>query len=89
MALGADRRQVISMIIRQGMIVVGVGVVIGLGLGALLGPAMSELFFNVDPMDAMVFGTTAIVLIATGLVASLVPARKAASVDPLVALRQD
>ena len=89
MALGADRRQVIRMIIRQGMIVVGVGVVIGLGLGALLGPAMSELFFNVDPMDPMVFGTTAAVLITTGLVASLVPARKAASVDPLVALRQD
>ena len=89
MALGADRRQVVRMIIRQGMIVVGVGVVIGLGLGALLGPAMSELFFNVDPMDPMVFGTTAVVLVATGLIASLVPARKAASVDPLVALRQD
>lgn len=89
MALGAGRRQVVGMIIRQGMIVVGVGVVMGLGLGALLGPAMSELFFNVEPMDPMVFGTTAAVLIATGLVASLVPARKAASVDPLVALRQD
>jgi putative ABC transport system permease protein len=89
MALGAGRRQVVGMIMRQGMIVVGVGVVMGLGLGALLGPAMSELFFNVEPMDPMVFGTTAVVLIVTGLVASLVPARKAASVDPLVALRQD
>jgi predicted permease len=89
MALGADRRQVVNMIIRQGMIVVGVGVVIGFGLGALLGPAMSELFFNVNPRDPMVFAITAVVLIATGLVASMVPARKAASVDPLVALRQD
>jgi predicted permease len=89
MALGADRRQVIGMILRQGLRVVGIGLVIGLGIGALLGPAMSELFFNVQPTDPTVFGTTAAVLLATGLVASLVPARKAASVDPLVALRQD
>ena len=89
MALGAERRQVVTMILRQGMIVVGVGIAVGLGLGAALGPAMSELLFNVEPTDPMVFGTTAALLIATGLVASVVPARKAASVDPLVALRQD
>ena len=50
---------------------------------------MSALFFNVQPTDPIVFGTTAAVLLMTGFLASFVPARRAASVDPLVALRQD
>jgi len=77
------------MIVRQGMIVVGVGLTLGLGIGYLLGPMMSELFFNVTPTDPVVFGLTTTVLFVTGIVASLVPALRAASVDPLAALRAE
>jgi ABC-type antimicrobial peptide transport system permease subunit len=88
MALGADRAGVVRMIVRQGMAVVGVGLAAGLTLGALVSPLMSELFFNVTPIDPMVFGTTTGLLLVTGFVASIVPALRAASVDPLVALRE-
>ncbi len=87
MALGAGRQQVIRMILRQGLTVVGIGLLVGLGIGYLLGPQMSALFFNVRPTDPTVFGLTAAVLLVTGVIASLVPARRAASVDPLTALR--
>ena len=76
------------MIVRQGMTVVGIGLAVGLMLGALISPLMSELFFNVTPTDPMVFGTTTGLLLVTGFVASIVPALRAASVDPLVALRE-
>lgn len=89
MALGANRPQVVRMILRQGLIVVGIGLSIGLGIGYLAGPLMSALFFNVTATDPMVFGTTTALLLVTGIIASLVPAMRAASVDPLVALRQE
>ena len=89
MALGAGRKQVIRMILRQGLIVVGVGLAVGLGIGLLLGPAMSALFFNTSARDPVVFGSTIGLLFTTGVIASLVPAMRAASVDPLTALRAD
>jgi ABC-type lipoprotein release transport system permease subunit len=49
---------------------------------------MAALFFKVTPTDPIVFGTTAALLLATGFAASIVPAMRAASVDPLVALRE-
>ena len=88
MALGADRGRVVRMILRQGLTVVGIGLTLGLGIGYLLGPMMTELFFNVKPTDPMVFGLTTGVLLATGTIASIVPAMRAASVDPLIALRE-
>jgi ABC-type antimicrobial peptide transport system permease subunit len=89
MALGAGRGQVVRMILRQGMLVVGIGLVAGLGIGYLLGPLMEALFFNVTATDPAIFGTTTVLLLLTGFIASFMPARKAASVDPLVALRQE
>jgi putative ABC transport system permease protein len=88
MALGAGRKQVVRMILRQGLTVVGIGLAMGLGIGFFLGPMMSALFFNVAPRDPAVFGGTLALLLLTGFVASLVPALRAASVDPLVALRE-
>jgi ABC-type antimicrobial peptide transport system permease subunit len=84
----AGRGQVIRMILRQGLVVVGVGLVAGLGIGYLLGPLMQALFFNVKATDPLVFATTISLLLLTGFLASFVPARRAASVDPLVALRE-
>jgi predicted permease len=89
MALGAGRGQVLRLILKQGLLYVGIGLVVGTGIGALLGPLMGDLLWRVEPYDLGVFGTTIGVLAVTGLVASLVPALRAASVEPLVALRHE
>jgi putative ABC transport system permease protein len=89
MALGADRRRIIRMVVRQGVWQVGVGVALGFGLGGLLGAQMNALLFRVAPWDPIVFGVTIAVLSTAGLLASIIPALRAASVDPLVALRHD
>jgi putative ABC transport system permease protein len=88
MALGADRGRIARMVVRQGMTVVGIGLALGVVLGAALSPLMAALFFNVTPRDPVVFGMTVGVLLATGLAASLAPALRAAAVDPLEALRE-
>ena len=89
LALGADKARVVRMILLQGMRLVLIGLVLGLTIGWLAAPLMAELFFNVKPTDPFVFGATAFALALTGIVASLVPAFRAASTDPVVALRQD
>ncbi len=89
MALGADRARIVRMVVRQGAWQVGVGVVLGFGLGGFLGSSLKLLLFHVDPWDPAVFGVTIGVLGAAGVLASLVPALRAASVDPLKALRHD
>jgi ABC-type antimicrobial peptide transport system permease subunit len=88
MALGADGRRIARMVLRQGMTVVGIGLAIGVSLGALASPLMSELFFNVTARDPMVYSITITLLLVTGIVASLVPALRASRVDPLNALRE-
>ena len=88
MALGADGARIARMVVRQGMTVVGIGLVIGVSIGALVSPLMSELFFNVTARDPFVYSVTITLLVATGLVASLVPALRASRVDPLEALRE-
>jgi ABC-type lipoprotein release transport system permease subunit len=66
-----------------------VGTVLGLWPAWLLGGAVQELLFEVEPGDPAVFGGAAAALLASGLVACLVPALRAATVNPLVALRHD
>jgi putative ABC transport system permease protein len=88
MALGADGGRIARMVLRQGMTVVGIGLAIGVTLGALASPLMSELFFNVTARDPFVYSVTITLLLATGVIASLVPARRASRVDPLNALRE-
>lgn len=87
MALGADGRRILRMIVRQGMTLLGIGLAVGGGLGLLLSTQLTQLLFKVEPWDVSVFVTTFLVIVASGLAASLVPARRAAAIDPLVALR--
>jgi ABC-type antimicrobial peptide transport system permease subunit len=89
MALGADRARILRMVVRQGMVLLGIGLVLGAGLGLLLSTQLTQLLFNVQPWDAPVMLTTFLVLVASGLTACVVPARRAAAVDPLVALRTE
>lgn len=87
MAMGAGAGDVLKMVLRQGLWQVVIGVLLGLGLGVGLGTAMQLLLFQVRPYDPVIFTIIAAVLGGTGLVACLVPARRAAAVDPMVALR--
>ena len=89
MALGAERRGILIMVLRQGMELAIVGVAAGL-LGAIaLTRVMSSLLFGVSTTDVMTFSLVPIVLIATAALAVCIPALRATRVDPTVALRSD
>jgi ABC-type antimicrobial peptide transport system permease subunit len=87
MALGADRAKILRMILWQGMWRVMLGVALGLLPAWQLGKLMTALLYRVTPTDPAVFAVTIGVLLAAGFAASTIPALRAASVDPLDALR--
>jgi ABC-type antimicrobial peptide transport system permease subunit len=89
MALGAEARQVMALVLRQGLVQIGVGLTLGLALAALLARALREVFFEVSATDPAVYALVSLVLVATGLAASAIPARRATQVDPLTALRSE
>jgi predicted permease len=89
MALGASRQRMLRMVLWQGCWRVGVGVALGLFPGYYLGTQMQALLSNTSPTDPAVYVTTAVTLFFAGGLASLVPALRASSVDPLTALRRD
>ncbi|HEY6660673.1 MAG TPA: ABC transporter permease [Pyrinomonadaceae bacterium] len=88
-ALGAQSRDVLRLIVGQGVGLALVGVAIGLGAAILLTRAIKSLLFGVSPTDPLTFLAISLLLLFTALVASLIPARRATKVDPLVALRSE
>ena len=89
MALGARGRDVIGLVLRQGLVQIAIGLVLGLSFAAMLSNSVSILLFQVDPRDPLVFAVVVVTLLGTGAAACLVPARRAARVDPLVAIRTE
>lgn len=89
MALGARHQDVLRMVVGNAMLLTGIGIAIGVAGGLLLTRLMRELLFQVRPADPMTFVSVAAVLAAVAFVASFFPGRRAASVDPLIALRTE
>jgi len=89
LALGAGRRDVLKLILSQGLKLVLLGVVIGLGAAFALSRWMETLLFGVRPTDPLTFAGIAAVLLLVSLVACWIPARRATRVDPLVSLRSE
>jgi len=88
-ALGAQREQVLNMVVRGGFQLAAVGV--GIGIVAALGSTryLASLLYGVKPTDPLTFAAVSLLLIAVALLASYLPARQAAKIDPMVALRHE
>jgi predicted permease len=89
MALGAQQPTVTGMFVRHGLLLTGVGVACGLVAAVLLMRLMSSLLFNVNPVDPVTYSMVSLGLVATAWLASYLPSRRAATVDPVEALRAE
>ena len=89
MALGAQAGSVLRLIVAQGLKLVSAGVLLGLVGSLLLTRLMSSLLFGVSPTDPLTLVTISLLLVVVALLASYIPARRAAKVDPLIAIRYE
>jgi putative ABC transport system permease protein len=88
-AVGAQRKDILELVLGQGARLAGIGLVVGLVASLGAGRALSSLLFQVNPFDPMTLGSVSALLLAVALVACYLPARRAMRVDPLVALRHE
>jgi ABC-type antimicrobial peptide transport system permease subunit len=89
MALGATRVSVAQLVLRQGSVLMGAGLGVGLVLAFSAGRLVKSFLYEVQPLDLGTYAAVVFALAVIGLSASLLPARKAASIEPMQALRED
>jgi len=88
MALGAQRGTVVRMVLGESLLLVGIGIVIGIGSALLAGRFVETVLFGLSPMDVLSFASATILIVAVASLAGYLPARRAARVDPMVALHR-
>jgi ABC-type antimicrobial peptide transport system permease subunit len=89
MALGAQRSHVLGLVLRQGVVLAAVGVVVGSLAAFGATRLIANLLYGVPPTDVIAFGGAALALAVAAVAASWIPARRAAQVDPIIALRSE
>lgn len=89
MALGARRDGVLMMVVRQGLTLVVIGLVVGIAGALVAGRVLNSYLYQTAPRDPLIFAGVAAVFILSGIIACLIPARRATTVDPLIALRSE
>ena len=89
MALGAQRREILALVVSQGMRPIAVGLLVGVVTAIGVTRFMSKLLFHVRPLDPVTFVVMTVVLAAVGLLACWIPAARASRVDPLTSLRTE
>jgi putative ABC transport system permease protein len=89
MALGAHPREVVQMILKQGISVTSIGIIIGIGGSIALSRAFTGLLFGVSPLDPLTFAGVIVILLLTAVLSAYLPSRRAAAIDPLIALREE
>jgi putative ABC transport system permease protein len=86
MALGAQRRQVLGLVLRHGLGLTALGLALGTAAAAAAGRGLQQLLFGVTPVDTATYAAVLLVFLVVGLAAAYVPARRATRVDPVIAL---
>jgi len=89
MALGAETRDVLRIVLGQGLLLAGAGVGIGIGAAFALTWVMSSLLFGVSATDPVIFVSIPLILTGVAIGATFIPARRATNVDPMIALRYE
>jgi putative ABC transport system permease protein len=89
MALGASRRSVLGIVLAQGVALTAAGLVLGAAGALAFGRVLGRLLYGTEPTDLVAFAGVSLAFLAAGLAASFGPARRATSIDPMVALRSD
>jgi ABC-type antimicrobial peptide transport system permease subunit len=87
MALGADRGRVVNMVLRAAFSQIGIGLALGIPSAVAVGRLMTDQLFGVTPWDPGMLALATTLLCTAALLASLIPASRAAGVEPMVALR--
>jgi predicted permease len=87
MALGADGRRILELLVRQGAVQLALGTAVGVGLALALAQGIRVLLYRVEPWDLSIFAAIVAVILVTGFIATLLPARRAMAVHPAAALR--
>jgi putative ABC transport system permease protein len=87
-ALGADRRAILTLVLRQGLRNVAIGIALGLAGSFAVTQYLQSQLFGVEPHDAAVFASVTLLLLAIAAIACYIPARRATNVDPMEALRE-
>ena len=88
-AIGASPARILRLVMSSSLIVTGIGLAVGLGAAAAAGRGLAGLLYGVSPYDPMTFATVAALVVAAALAASIIPARRAARLDPIIALRAE